>query len=368
MHMMRKYPFYVKFTVIMLGMVLCTIILFTLRDILVPLSFALILAILLNPVAMLFEKWRIPRTLAIMMTIGMAMILILGIAWFLFMEIRNLTSELPLFKEKADHLLSRLQHWASTDIGINRKKQNQYLIEIEDGLKPVLAAAMGTFLGTLAMIFLLPVYTFLFMFYKKLIRAFLYELFENAGKKEVSTVLVQTKKAIQHYMYGLILEALVVACLNTLALLILHVKYAILLGVLGALLNVLPFIGGIIAILFPLLITTVTHDGFQTQLWTVIAYLVIQFIDNHFLVPYIVASRVKINALISIVIVLLGGALWGISGMFLSIPFIGVIKIVMDRLPELKAWAMLIGREVPARQKLKYLVRKNLNAEVLDGA
>ena len=93
--------------------------------------------------------------------------------------------------------------------------------------------------------------------------------------------------------------------------------------------------------LLPILIATITKDGFQTELWVIISYMIIQFIDNHFLVSYIVASKVRINAL-SIVIVLLGGALWGISGMFLSIPFIGVMKIIFDRLPEMKPWGMLL--------------------------
>jgi AI-2 transport protein TqsA len=103
--------------------------------------------------------------------------------------------------------------------------------------------------------------------------------------------------------------------------------------------------------LFPILVATITKDGFHTQLWIIISYMTIQFIDNHFLVPYIVASRVRINALVSIVIVLMGGALWGISGMFLSIPFIGVLKIIFDRLPEMKPWGLLIGMEIPTKRK-----------------
>ncbi|MDP4265669.1 MAG: AI-2E family transporter, partial [Bacteroidota bacterium] len=149
----------------------------------------------------------------------------------------------------------------------------------------------------------------------------------------------------------LLLEALIVATLNSVALMILGVEYAILLGVLGAILNVLPFIGGIIAVLLPLTIATITKDGFGTQLGIIICYLVIQFIDNHFLVPYIVSSKVKINALISLIIVLLGGAVWGIPGMFLSIPFIGVLKIIFDKIPELKPWGKLLGDEVPTRHK-----------------
>jgi predicted PurR-regulated permease PerM len=114
---------------------------------------------------------------------------------------------------------------------------------------------------------------------------------------------------------------------------------------------VIPFIGGIIAVLLPLAIATITKNGFGTQIGIIIAYLVIQFIDNHFLMPYIVSSKVKINALISIIIVLLGGAVWGIPGMFLSIPFMGILKIIFDRIPELKPWGKLLGYEVPTRHK-----------------
>jgi predicted PurR-regulated permease PerM len=351
--MIKKYPFYLKATVILFGIVLFVYILFNLRDILVPLSFALLLAILLNPIVALLEKWRFPKVLAIIASILLAMILIVAITYFLFLEIKSFSDQLPAFKEKMASLFSKVQHMARSDFGINTKKQNEYLNEAENGLRPFLASAMGNVMGILSMFFLLPIYAFLFLFYKNLILAFLFQVFEKAEEKQVSVVLTQTKGAIQSYMYGLLLEALIVASLNTIALLILGIQYAVLLGVLGALLNILPFIGGILAVLFPILIATVTKDGFQSEIWIIIAYIVIQFVDNHFLVPYIVASKVKINALISIVVVLLGGALWGFSGMFLSIPFIGVLKIIFDKMPELKPWGMLIGTETPTKRKNK---------------
>ena len=199
--------------------------------------------------------------------------------------------------------------------------------------------------------FLLPVYTFLLLFYKTLILNFFYEVFAERNSKEVGEVLSATKKSIQSYVVGLLLEALIVAILNTIALLLLGVKYAILLGVLGAILNVLPYIGGIIALALPLLIATVTKDGFHTQLLIIISYIIIQFIDNHYLIPYIISSKVKINALISVIMILLSGAVWGIPGMFLSIPFTGVLKIIFDRIPELKPWGKLLGDEIPTRHK-----------------
>ncbi|MEP6628609.1 MAG: AI-2E family transporter, partial [Ginsengibacter sp.] len=161
----------------------------------------------------------------------------------------------------------------------------------------------------------------------------------------------ETKNAIQSYMVGLLLEALIVAAMNSAALLLLGVRYSILIGVIGAILNILPYIGGLIAIAIPLLIATVTQDGFSTQIGIIIAYLLIQFIDNNILVPRIVSSKVKINALVSIVIVLLGAAIWGVPGMFLSIPFVAVLKIVFDRVDELNPWGKLLGDDVPVQHK-----------------
>ena len=351
MPLLKKYPFYLRSTVILFGLILLTYALANLRDILIPLSFALFLAMLLNPLNNRLLEWKVPKVLSIILSLLIAIILISGLWYFLATQIMHFTDQLPLLKKKSADLMTRLQGTLTEKLNLSLQKQNQYLDEAKAGIKPLIGQTLGTVAGTLSMIFLLPVYTFLFLYYKDLILNFLYDIFAEENAQEVSTVLKQAKGAVQSYMFGLLIEALIVATLNTIALLLLGVPYAVLLGVLGAILNVLPFIGGIIAVLLPIIIATITKDGFQTQLLTIIAYLIIQFVDNHFLVPYIVSSKVKINALISIVIVLMGGALWGLSGMFLSIPFIGVLKIVFDRIPELKPWGRLLGDEVPVRRK-----------------
>jgi predicted PurR-regulated permease PerM len=140
---------------------------------------------------------------------------------------------------------------------------------------------------------------------------------------------------------------IIVSTLNSAALMILGVKYAILLGFVGGILNMLPYIGGIIAISLPVIIATVTKDGYTTQLGIIAAYLIIQFIDNNIIFPRVVSIKVQINALVSIVAILLGNALWGVSGMFLSIPFIAVLKIIFDRIDELKPWGKLFGDSIP---------------------
>lgn len=356
---LKKYPFYLRSTVILFGLVLCSYALANLRGILIPFSFALFLAILLNPLVDRLEQWKVPKVAAILLALVIAIVIIAGIWYFLATQMMHFTDQLPVLERKTDDLVSRLQRELSPKIPL--EKQNQYIAEAKAGIKPLVGQLLGSVAGTLTTVFLLPVYTFLMIYYKTLMLNFLYDIFAEENAREVSTVLRQVKGAIQSYMYGLLIEGLIVAVLNTLALMILGVPYAILLGVLGAILNVLPFIGGIIAVLLPVVVATITKDGFNTQLGIIISYILIQFTDNHFLIPYIVSAKVRINALISIVAVLLGGAVWGLSGMFLSIPFIGILKIIFDRIPEMKPWGRLLGDEVQVRRPGRPRVRLRAN-------
>ena len=349
--MTKKYPFYLEATVILVGLIAFAFVLLSLRKVLVPLSFAVLLAILLNPVTTRLEKWKIPRVWAIAIALLASLILITAIVYFLTRQVAGFSDQLPVFKKKITELFAKAENGINRHFGIPVKKQDQYIDQTTTEMKPMIGTALGGLAGSLSLIFLLPVYSFLFLFYKKLLLNFLFEIFSRENSEEVGIVLAQTRKAVQSYMYGLVLEGLTVAAMNTMALFFLGIDYAVLLGVLGALLNVLPFIGGILSVALPLTIATIMKDGFSTQLWIIVAYLVIQFIDNHFLVPYIVSSKVKINALISIVIVLLGAAVWGIPGMFLSIPFVGILKIIFDRIPDMKPWGKLLGTEVPTRHK-----------------
>jgi len=348
---MKQYPFYIKSTVILFGIVLLIYSLVILRGILVPFAFALIIAILLNPLVNKFRKMGLGQVVAIVFSMLIALLIFGGVMYFLSSQIIGFGENFPALKEKFGTLLKQLQDWVHTSFGVSIGKQVQLINEAVDSSKGLVGQTLGTAVGTLVIVFILPVYVFLLLYYKTLILNFLYESFAEENSRQVGDILTQTKSAIQSYMVGLLLEALIVAALNSTALLILGVKYAILLGVLGAILNMLPYIGGLIAIALPLLIATVTKDGYSTQLGIIIAYLIIQFIDNNFLIPRIVSSKVQINALFSIIVVLLGGAMWGVAGMFLSIPFVAILKIIFDRVDGLKPWGKLLGDEIPTKHK-----------------
>jgi predicted PurR-regulated permease PerM len=354
----NQYPFYVKATTILFGLTLLCYTMFNLREILVPLAFAVIISILLNPLFSRLVKARIPRVVSIIITLLFAIFVISGIFYLLSSQIAQFGETLPALEKKLTQLLTHFQQWLQSSFGLTIKKQVQILNDALNNSKAFVGQTLGTALGILGIVFLFPVYVFLLLFYKTLIVNFLYEVFAEENSKHVGAILSQTKSAVQSYMVGLLLEAIVVAILNSTALLILGVDYAILLGVIGAILNMLPYIGGIIAIALPVLMATITKDGYSTQLGIIGAYALIQFIDNNILVPRIVSSKVQINALISILVVLLGGALWGFSGMFLSIPFIAVVKIIFDRIDTLRPWGKLLGDEVPTRHKGQIWGRK----------
>jgi len=347
----KQYPFYIKSTVILLGLILFTYALINLRDIAVPFCFALIISILLNPLVNRFRRMGVKHVFAIIFAMLIALIFFTGVLYFLSSQIMGFAANFGKLSDKLGSVLESLKHWVQGTFGISIQKQTELIKEALNNSKSMIGKTLGTALGTLTLVFILPVYTFLLLFYKTLILNFLYEVFAEENSKRVAEILDQTKTAIQSYMVGLLIEALVVAVLNSTALLILGVDYAILLGVIGAILNMLPYIGGIIAIALPVLMATVTKDGFSTQLFVIGAYAFIQFIDNNILVPRIVSSKVQINALFSILVVLLGGAMWGVSGMFLSIPFVAILKIIFDRIDDLKPWGKLLGDEVPTKHK-----------------
>ncbi|MGY4385932.1 AI-2 transport protein TqsA [Pedobacter sp. UYP24] len=357
--MLKEYPFYIKVPVILLGLVISVFILYVLKDILVPLAFACLIATLLNPLSNRLER-KMPKILAIIISLLLAIIILIGVFYFLSTQVAHFFDDLDAIKTKFNELIHMIQVWLQKSLGLSASKQKQLVSEAANSSKGMIGQTLSGILAMLSIVFLIPVYVFLMMLYKTLILNFFYEVFSEENQGKVGEILTETKSAIQSYIVGLLIETSIVAVLNSAALILLGVQNAILIGVIGAILNLLPYIGGIVAIALPILMATVTTDGFTTQLLILLSYAVIQFVDNNILVPRIVSSKVQINALISIVIVLLGAALWGIPGMFLSIPFIAVLKIIFDRIDGLKPWGKLLGDNVPTEHmgQLKRFRRK----------
>jgi predicted PurR-regulated permease PerM len=199
------------------------------------------------------------------------------------------------------------------------------------------------------LVILVPLYAFLMLMYKDLIIEFFLRLYAGKNSATLKEVAREARIVMKKYVVGLMIETAIIAVLNSAALLLLGIHYAILFGVLAAVLNLIPYIGILIGGLLPLLMALITKESAWYPLGVVAAFSVIQLIDNNLIVPYVVASRISINALISIVAVIIGGMLWGISGMFLSLPAVAILKIIFDRVDDLKPWGLILGDTIPPK-------------------
>ena len=350
-------PFYAKATILLVGLCAFLFIMYIAKGIILPIVFAIIIAILLQSVVNFFVRKKINRVIAIIISLLLVFIVIAGVGALIISQASRFTESWPILVEKSTGMLNQIITEGSDYFDINPQKIRDWISETQGELLNKGAAAIGKTLvtvgGIIVILFLVPVYIFLLLFYQPLLLEFIRSIFGNGNRSQVNSIITQTKTVIQRYLLGLIIEITIVGVLEIATLLILGIDYAILLGVIGALLNLIPYIGGLVAVALPMMVALVTKESGWSAIYVLIIYYIIQLIDNNFLVPKIVASKVKINALFSIIAILVGNALWGIPGMFLSIPLLAIIKLICDHIEPLKPWGLLLGDTMPALLNIK---------------
>jgi predicted PurR-regulated permease PerM len=363
-------PFYIRFSIFFIGICAFGIFIYLGQEIIIPLLFALLLAILLEPLVNLFQRIRIPRTLAITLALIAGILLITALIYFISSQLSQFNESLPKFKEKFNLVLEQIKLWVSSEFHISMNSINAQLDNwgksVFDETGALIGYTVVTLTELLVVWLLLPVYVYLFLYYQKLFLAFIERVSDKINQNTIKEVMTEGNKMIQSYLIGLVLEALIMAVLNSLGLMILGIEYAILLGIIGALLNIIPYIGGVVSTALPMLVAIVTKDSLVSPLLVLGVYLLIQFIDNNFLVPLVVASRVKINALVSIIVVLIFGTMFGVSGMFLAIPLTAILKIIFDRIESMKPYGLLLGVEIPTSTKFIQSFTKIKPAKIKD--
>lgn len=344
-------PFYAKATILLVGLSALLTILYIAQDIIVPLVFAIIIAILLHPVVNFFVRKKINRIVAIVFTLFLTFLIIAAFVGLLFSQASMFSESWPLMVDKFTKILNDSITSASGYLDVDPQNIHEWILKTKSELINTSSAAIGQTLlifgSGLVILFLIPVYVFIILYYQPLLLEFIRRLFASSNQSQVKVIVTQTKTLIQRYLVGLVIEAIIVATLNSVGLLMLGIKYAILLGIIGALLNVIPYIGGLVAVALPMMVALANKSSPWFALYVLIVYYVIQLIDNNYIVPKIVASKVKINALFSIIVLFVGNALWGIPGMFLSIPLLAIVKLICDNIESLKPWGFLLGDTMP---------------------
>jgi predicted PurR-regulated permease PerM len=350
-----KIPFYAKMALVSVGLFSFVYTLFLAQQIIIPVVFGTIIAILLNPFVNFLMGKKINKIVSISIAVFLVIIIVCSILYIVSSQVTMFSETFPQLKAKFNTSTNELTHWVSNKFNIKISKINAWSKETQiEALDNFELGERLTEVGSvLVTLMLLPAYLFMILYYKPLLLDFIRKVFGAEHKLAVEEVLLKSKTIIQTYLIGLFFEMMIVATLSSIGLLILGIDYAIIIAITGAILNIIPYIGGIVAIALPMIIAFVTKESSSYAIGVFFVYVFIQFIDNHYIIPKIVASRVQINALISVIVILIGGALWGIPGMFLSIPMTAIFKVIFDQIEPLKPWGLLLGNVVPTVDRIK---------------
>jgi predicted PurR-regulated permease PerM len=358
MEFKNQSPYLLKLSLVLFCIIAIGFIIYIGQDIIVPIAFSTLLALLLLPLNKRLEP-KIGRAASILLTLFLALTFIVAIIYFFSTQIAAFVDDIPTIKKQLNQHIRTIQKWLYQQFHLTRREQTEYLQEATSELSENKSGFIGqTFLTITESIFflvLLPIYTFLILYYRDMIKSFLINVFSTHHKENVKEVINESRLIVQSYMVGLLIEMGIIATINTAGFLLFGIKYAFFLGLLAALLNLIPYIGMLIASIFCMLVTLTTSNDLTKVLWVALVLVVVQFFDNNILMPKVVSSRVKINALITIFGVLAGGAIAGISGMFLSIPVIAILKVIFDRIEALKPWGELMGDEITHTRKGRLL-------------
>ncbi len=342
-----KTPFYKRLAFNLFSVTTIGVVLHVGSSIVTPLLFAILLAVLLLPGIRFFEKGGFNRVCAILFTMALALTIIFSVVYFLSRQVFDFLGDFDMIQERFNVLSSTLQHWVKSQFGITITRQNQYIQHTKENMDAaaILGSTVISITSLLSYVILLPIYTFLILYYRDLIKQFLVSVFKYKHADNVREILYESRAVSQRYIVGLMTDMGIVFALYATGFLVLGVQYALFMAVMAAVLNLLPYIGMIIANFVCMLITLLLSENLSDVFWVGAIILFVHFIDNNILLPRIVGSRVKINALVTLVGVLVGGAICGVPGMFLSVPGLAVLKVIFDRIDELKPYGLMLGGE-----------------------
>lgn len=349
-------PGYLKLAVVLFITFMVIAFLYVASAFLIPLVFAILLSFLLLPVSRFLTRKGLHHGISIVLSILLALVVIGGIAFFFYTQIQSFAEDGPMLKEKFNEKVADIQQYISQNFSVSKREQKQFVEEQTETLKESGGDYLSTFFsftGTmLAAISLIPIYIFFFTYYKKKIKIFICKLIPESQNKYIIGVIGTTAKVSQKYIQGLLIDIGILAVLNYIGFQLLGIEHAILLALMAAILNLVPYIGVFIGSIFPFAMALLTKDESWVAFAAVGVCVVVQFLDNNFITPKVVGSSVSINPLATLLAIIVGGFIWGVMGMMLFIPLLGMAKVVLDSFPESQPYGYLIGEEEEYKPKM----------------
>ncbi len=314
--------------------------------ILLPLAWALFIALLILPITQWLEKKKFPRSVAIISVLVIVTALIGLVLYILSFQIVGLLRDAPTVTGKINDWILSLQEIGEKVFGVTNEAIAQQISNSLSGIintsLSMLQNSLFSAFQTITLITVIPLYIFFMLYYRDLFYKGFLRLAKSYRTK-ATDIISKVNNVVQQYMAGLMGVVVIIGVLFYITLTLLGINYALFFAVLFAVFSLVPYIGVIVASLAVILYTIATTDSLFYPIAVLVALWFIQLIENNLITPYILGSQVRLNPMAALIAIFAGGSIWGVSGMILFIPLLGALKVVFAEIDEWKPVALLLG-------------------------
>jgi predicted PurR-regulated permease PerM len=319
------------------------------KDLFIPLSFGFLISFVLYPICAWLEKKGTGPLIAIIISLTILIVLGLLLVALLIYQLSAFVQEWPAIQLKLGNSLSELSKFLADVVGLSKEQQQEFIDRLSDqsgnNIITVLRHTISASAVSMVLLILIPVYVVLILYYRTYWMKVLSRLFPTESNDRLREILILTIKAYYSFIKGMALVYLVVGSLNSVGLLLLGVPHAILFGFMASILTFIPYVGIIVGSLLPMAMSWITYDSVWYPIGVVGIFTFVQYLEANVIFPLAVSSRLNVNTLVMLLAIFAGGILWGMAGMILFVPFVGIAKLIADHNPRWKTISLILGTD-----------------------
>ncbi|WP_073093190.1 AI-2E family transporter [Cyclobacterium lianum] len=324
--------------------------------ILVPLVWGIFFAFALYPFSNWLENRRFPRSLAIASTLVLVSIAGGAIFYLLIHQMVLLLADIPEIGTKLNEKWADFLQQIEMQLGLDAFSGSDNITLRNWFSFENLNNTLFNTGKSLTLIGIIPLYVFLLLYYKDFFIEFLLKA-SSRRNEAILAAIADSGQVIHAYLIGMVKVTFLVAIMAGIYFQLIGIKYFLLFALFIAIMNLIPYIGVVISSVLVIFYVFLTSDSFLLPILTLLVLWGIQLLENNLITPLVVGSKVKVNVLAVVLAILIGGGIWGVSGMVLFIPLTGILKITLDRIPSLQPYGYLLGDKFPVIEKNENFIR-----------
>ena len=326
---------------------------------LAPLVLSIVLALLMIPLSNKLENLGLGRGISSLLCTIFLLVISLGIFALLSYQVKSFVSDWENIKEQMRPKIEQAEEYLYEHTAMNKedfeayKEQNDLTTIGMDGSSGRRAFSfMKGVLGFISNYLLVFIYIFFLLNYRKKFKVFFLKLAPQQQQDKARKVIGNTATLVQQYLIGKSFLIILLTVLYSIGLGISGVNNFILISFIGAFLSLVPFIGNIFAFGLALVFGFLTTGDTSVLIGIIITFTIVQFIESYILQPYVVGDKVNLHPFLVILSIIAGNMVWGIMGMILAIPVLGIFNIIMNHVPPLHPFGYLLSTEKKNEEKL----------------